>query len=229
MVIKRFPPVESADEYGLLAVGGDVEVESLLCAYRSGVFPWPIYKDILTWFCPPERAILRSQDLHVSRSLKKFLKKLPYSIYVNRNFEQVIKECSAAVNRTGQQGTWISSELIAGYINLHRAGYAHSIECYDGNALVGGLYGVSIGKMFAGESMFYRADNASKVCLLYLMQIVAERGAGWIDCQVVTSMTEAFGAVEVSRESFLELLRPVVSSPGSLFDSGELDVTGCLH
>ncbi|MCI5064629.1 leucyl/phenylalanyl-tRNA--protein transferase [bacterium] len=207
MVISRFPPTHLSDEHGLLAVGGDVEVDSLLLAYRSGIFPWPLREDVLTWFAPPERAVLEGEHLLISRSLKRFLRQHRYTIALNQNFEQVVKCCQQATNRRDQQGTWITDELVAGYVALHRAGYAHSVECYDGEALVGGLYGVSIGETFAGESMFHHVDNASKLCLCFLLDWVTKAGVPWIDCQVLTPLTESFGAREVPREEFEEMLR----------------------
>jgi leucyl/phenylalanyl-tRNA--protein transferase len=206
MVIERFPPTHRADEHGLLAVGGDVEVESLVLAYRQGIFPWPLQEDLLTWFAPPLRAILEFERLTISRSMKRFLKRHPYELWINRDFPATILACQQSTNRKDQPGTWITDELVEGYIALHDAGYAHSIECYEGDTLVGGLYGVSIGPMFAGESMFHRRDNTSKLCLCFVLQWLNARGVRWIDCQVLTPLTESFGAYEVPRDEFEQRL-----------------------
>ena len=206
MVIKAFPPHEQADENGLLAVGGDLEVESLLLAYQNGIFPWPVYEDVLTWFSPHQRAILRVEDYKISKSFKKFLNTTSLTVVENRNFKEVIKRCKISPNRGEGQGTWITEQIVNGYIALHKAGYAHSIEAYDGDKLVGGLYGVSIGGMFAGESMFYDLPNASKLCLHYLLNKVRLSSGTFIDCQVLSPFTESLGAIEIDRESFLKLL-----------------------
>lgn len=219
MVITRFPPVESADRHGLLAVGGDVEVPSLLLAYKSGIFPWPIEEDVLTWFAPPRRALLFLDRFHAPRSLLKMRKREApiLEIRFDHDFETVIRACSELENRGKQQGTWITQEMIAGYIELHKAGYAHSVECYVGGELRGGLYGVSIGRMFAGESMFYRYPNASKYCLLALVERLVEKGVPWIDCQVMTPFFESLGAVEVSRKEFMRLLSDAIAKPADIF------------
>ncbi|RMG45150.1 MAG: leucyl/phenylalanyl-tRNA--protein transferase [Candidatus Dadabacteria bacterium] len=211
MVIKSFPPHELADEYGLLAVGGDCEVDSLLLAYRNGIFPWPVYDDILTWFSPPKRAVLFFKDLHIPRSLKKLRKKNLFTFAIDRNFNEVINQCATSPNRGDQSGTWITKQIIEGYIELHKAGYAHSIECYSEDKLVGGLYGVSIGAMFAGESMFYTEPNASKLALLYLIDYLRNQQVDWIDCQVMTPLLKQFGAIEIPRAEFLTLLNDAIA------------------
>lgn len=213
MVVKRFPPSHLADEHGLLAVGGDVELETLLLAYRSGIFPWPIRPDLLTWFAPPDRAILEIESFMVSRSLQKFLKRNEFDLAVNQDFHGVINACRDTNNRKGQKGTWITDELVSAYVELHKHGYAHSIECYDGDELVGGLYGVSIGQTFAGESMFHRRDNASKLCFCFLVAILRGAGVPWIDCQMLTPLTAGFGAREVSRDDFELFLKRQLSLP----------------
>lgn len=225
MTVTHFPPTHLADEHGLLAVGGDVEVDSLLLAYRSGIFPWPLQPDVLTWFAPPYRAILEVERFMVSRSMKRFLKRHHFSLYLNRDFEQVIASCQGSPNRGTQTGTWITDELVEGYIALHRAGYAHSVECYEGSELVGGLYGVSVGAMFAGESMFHTKDNASKLCLCFLIEWLRRREVPWLDCQVLTPLTESFGAHEVPRPEFEDLLKMQVRKKGeSLFPKETVQV-----
>ncbi|MCB0329569.1 MAG: leucyl/phenylalanyl-tRNA--protein transferase [Bdellovibrionales bacterium] len=221
MVVTHFPPTHLADEHGLLAVGGDVEVESLLLAYRQGIFPWPLQEGLLTWFAPPERAILEVERFMLSRSMKRFLKRHEYSLFINRDFERTILCCQQSANREGQRGTWITDTLVEGYIELFRAGYANSIECYEGEQLVGGLYGVSIGQMFAGESMFHRKDNTSKLCFCFLLEWLRRAEVPWVDCQVLTPLTESFGAHEVPRKEFEQLLSERLALQGDPLFSRE--------
>lgn len=210
MAVKKFPPVELADENGLLAVGGDLEIPSLHLAYQSGIFPWPIAGfDRLAWFSPPERAVLFLKDLHISRSLQRALRLTRWKFSLNTAFEDVIRGC--ARTRGDARGTWITDDVIAAYCDFHDAGFAHSVECFDGSRLIGGMYGVAIGKMFAGESMFYLESNASKLCLVFFALYLKRLGIGWIDCQVITPHLQAFGATEIERPEFLNLLRDVVS------------------
>ncbi len=219
MVIAQFPPLESADHNGLLAVGGDLEVESLILAYRSGIFPWPVYQDgPIPWFAPPKRAVLFLKDFHVPRSLRRLRTKMTYSFAFNRDFSQVIRQCSSVGNRSEGERTWITPQVIAAYTELHRLGYCHSVECYDGSELIGGLYGVSIGLMFAGESMFHKQENASKLCLCALVDHLREREVEWIDCQQMTPLFESFGAVEIERAEFMKLLEPAVNTNVKLFN-----------
>ena len=203
MVIRAFPPVDQANSDGLLAVGGDLEIESLLLAYRSGIFPWPIDNHTLAWFCPPKRALLFIDQLHVSRTLKKLQRSNPYSFSIDHSFESVITACANA-ERGG--GTWITPSLQAAYCKLHLAGYAHSVEVWRENYLVGGLYGVALAGMFAGESMFHHESDTSKLALLHLIEQLRARGVKWIDCQVMTPLFKSFGARLVARAEFLELL-----------------------
>lgn len=207
MAIVEFPPVHEADEDGLLALGGDLELESLLLAYSQGIFPWPISKKYpLAWFSPDPRGVLFYDKLHISKSLKKFLKKSPYSVRFNENFERVIKMC-AEVKRKNQPGTWITKEIIDSYINLYNNGFAYCVEVYDeNNELVGGLYGVCINSFYSGESMFHLKDNASKIAILALMQKLKEYDVDWLDTQMVTDVVENMGGINIPREEFLELL-----------------------
>ncbi len=221
MAIEAFPPVDTADDYGLLAVGGDVEVPSLLLAYRQGIFPWSTYSDMLTWFAPPERALLFLEDVHFSKSFKKFLKTQPYHIRINTNFAGVITKCQEVVNRGAQDGTWITDEIVQGYTALFEAGHAYSIEAYLNDDLVGGLYGVHIHGMLAGESMFYRKPNASKVCLAFLVERMKQLSIPWLDCQVMTDNLKSFGAREVARDAFMELLKEQLSRKVDLFKKSE--------
>jgi leucyl/phenylalanyl-tRNA--protein transferase len=212
MAITQFPPVESADEDGLLALGGDLEIESLLLAYSQGIFPWPISEEYpLAWFSPDPRGILAFDKLHLSKSFRKFLKKNPYEIRFNTNFEAVIMNC-ALVKRNGQASTWITQEIINSYIELHKKDYAYSIETYRENSLVGGVYGVCINRFYSGESMFHLEDNASKVALVSLLYQLKQRGIGWIDTQMVTPVVESLGGVEIPRETFLKILNVALKS-----------------
>ena len=213
MVILAFPPHEYADHYGLLAIGGDLEPASLLYAYRNGIFPWPSDDSLLTWFSPLQRGILHFENLHISRSLKKSIRTKEFQCAINHDFDSVIHCCAESANRIGQQGTWISPAMIRAYKQFHREGYAHSVECYLEGTLVGGVYGVAIGHFFAGESMFYRRTDASKVALLYLIQHLALQGVHYLDCQMVTELLASFGATEVSRRHYLRLLQAVIDLP----------------
>lgn len=222
MVIAEFPDVKDSDESGLLAIGGDLEVESLLLAYSSGIFPWPLNDEILSWFSPLKRAVLFLSKLHISRSLRRTLNSNKLEFAIDRNCPEVIRQCRLAGNRrTGkgspQSGTWITADMQAAYIDLHKAGYCHSAESYENGELVGGLYGVSIGAMFAGESMFFKRPDASKAAFARLAVYLRENGAGWIDCQVMTPLFEAFGAEEIDREDFLGLLKNAIRSDRTLF------------
>jgi len=217
MPIIEFPAPELADDYGLLAVGGDLEVQSLLLAYSSGIFPWPHprIKEI-PWFCPPTRALLFFDNFQLNRTLKRELAKQRYHFEINKNFRAVISHC-AKVTRAHEKSTWIKKSIIDAYTDFHRAGYAHSVECYEGAELCGGLYGVSIGGMFAGESMFHLKPNASKLCLWHLVQHLKAQDVKWIDCQNMTPFLASLGATEVSRTEFLALLKPAVKKDVDLF------------
>jgi leucyl/phenylalanyl-tRNA---protein transferase len=212
MVVTAFPPVDNSDENGLLAIGGDLEVETLLLAYSEGIFPWPLDPEYLTWFAPPQRAVLFLEDFHISQSLKRNLRRTNLHFKFNKNIEQVIEFCAALTNRGNQLGTWIIPEMIPAYIALHQAGYCHSCEAYDGDQLVGGLYGVAIGGMFAGESMFYRQPNASKLALCFLVDHLQKQKVEWIDCQMMTPLMESFGAVEIDRAQFTNLLKKALNA-----------------
>jgi len=213
MAIVTFPPVSDADEDGLLAIGGDLDVSSLLLAYSNGIFLWPPYDALLAWFAPPERAILFIDEFHVSKSFKKELKRHKFEIKTDTNFTEVMRHCAELKNRKKQRGTWISEEIIEAYTRLHRAGGAHSIETFLNGKLVGGVYGVAIGSMFAAESMFYRHPNASKVALHKLLDILAARGSRWVDFQVLNPFTEKIGARNIPRSEFMQLLRDAIKGP----------------
>ncbi len=218
MAVLRFPPVEEADEYGILAVGGDLEVSTLLLAYRSGIFPWPLFGEkYLTWFAPEKRAVLFLDEFHIGRSLRRELSRADYRIEVNKDFEQVIKSCSELKNRGDQPGTWITDAMVGAYIDLHQAGFCHSIECSFEGELAGGLYGVAINRMFAGESMFYRKPNASKIALCFLVEYLRVQKVQWIDCQYMTPLFRSFGAREIPRSEFMTLLNDALADDVELF------------
>jgi leucyl/phenylalanyl-tRNA--protein transferase len=206
-----FPPPEHAVE-GLLAVGGDLSPERLLLAYRSGIFPWYGEETPILWHSPDPRCVIDIDRLHVGRTLRRAMTKGTYAVRYDTAFERVIRACKATP-RPGQDGTWITDEMEAAYVMLHAMGYAHSVEAWAGDELAGGLYGVSLGRMFFGESMFAHQPNASKIALVAL----AERLRGWgfriIDAQVPTPHTLAMGAEEWTRKRFLMVLRQELAHP----------------
>jgi len=207
-----FPPPELADESGLLAVGGDLKPERLLLAYSLGIFPW--YSDGLPilWYSPDPRLVLESADLVVSKSLKKTLRRGHYRVTLDTAFDRVIRACADAP-RPGQSGTWITDDMERAYLRLHQLGYAHSAEAWLDGELAGGLYGVSLGAGFFGESMFARADDASKVAFVTLVEQLRRWGIDLIDCQVHTEHLARFGAVEWPRERFLKRLAGALEKP----------------
>jgi leucyl/phenylalanyl-tRNA--protein transferase len=207
-----FPPAEGASREGVVAVGGDFKPERLLLAYSQGIFPWPTEGMPLLWFSPDPRFVLRPREVHVGRSLGKVLRRDGFEVRFDTAFEAVIRACGLAP-RPGQDGTWIQEDLIEGYLELHRLGYAHSVEAWRGGALVGGLYGVSLGSCFFGESMFAAAPDASKVAFVTLLAHLERWGIGLVDCQVKTAHLARFGGREVSRRDFLVELRRRVAEP----------------
>ncbi len=208
----HFPPVEQAQRGGLLAVGGDLSVPRLLLAYASGIFPWPEPGMPLLWWAPPERAVIEPQAVHVSRSLRKLMRRGSYEVRADHDFAAVIRAC-ASVPRPGQRGTWILPEMVDAYIALHAEGYAHSVETYRDGTLCGGLYGVSLGGCFFGESMFSRADNASKVAFVALADQLAAWGFELIDGQVQNDHIERFGLYTIPRAEFMIRLRQALHRP----------------
>ena len=212
MVIKSFPNIENADSSGLLCIGGDLEVESLLLAYSSGIFPWPINPEMLTWFAPNPRAVLFLDEFHQTNSLKKLSKKMKLDFKVNFDFKNVIQNCANSNTRSNKDsGTWITDDMSNAYYELHKAGYAHSFETYQNNQLIAGLYGVSVGAMFAGESMFFKVSGASKLTFCFLVEHLKSVGFSWIDCQVLNPLTESFGAKEIPRSKFMKLLEAAIN------------------
>lgn len=207
-----FPPPEGATREGVVAVGGDFRPERLLLAYSQGIFPWPSEGMPLLWFSPDPRFVLPPDEVHLPRSLRKRMRKGGFTVKTDTAFEAVIDAC-AAMPRDGQNGTWITDELRAGYVELHRLGYAHSIECWMDGQLVGGLYGVSLGRAFFGESMFAVAPDASKIAFATLLGNLREWGFSLVDAQVYTEHLDRFGAVEISRREFLVRLREALAQP----------------
>lgn len=210
MTILEFPPLESAQKSGLLCIGGDLEVDSLLLAYTSGIFPWPPDDETLAWFAPPKRAVIFFEEFHISKSLKRELNKKRFDFRVNSDFSAVIDACAKVKNRKIGEGTWITDEMMAAYTELSRTGYALSFETYLDGKLAGGFYGVSIGKFFAAESMFYHVEDAGKVAFCMGREWLEPRGVKWIDCQVINPHTARFGAREVKREQYMKMLREVL-------------------
>jgi leucyl/phenylalanyl-tRNA--protein transferase len=197
-----FPDPAMAEPDGLLAVGGDLSVERLLMAYQSGIFPWYSDDTPILWYSPHERFVLLPGELIISKSFRQVLRSGKFRVTNNQRFEDVISACSS-VPREGQDGTWITADMKAAYVKLHQKGYAHSVEVWQDDMLVGGLYGVEVGKVFCGESMFSRVSNASKVALVHL----CSSGYSLIDCQVHTAHLESMGARMISREDYLKVLR----------------------
>jgi leucyl/phenylalanyl-tRNA--protein transferase len=200
-----FPPPHLAIREGLLAVGGDLSVDRLIAAYSQGVFPWYAEDDPILWWSPDPRLVLYPHELHISRSLRRLLKKGRFSFTLDRAFADVIRGC-AAVRGEDHPGTWIVPEMITAYMHLHAAGLAHSVEAWSEGQLAGGLYGVSLGRTFFGESMFTRVSNASKAALAVMVQNLSCQGFDLIDCQVSTPHLMQFGSREIPRARFLREL-----------------------
>jgi leucyl/phenylalanyl-tRNA--protein transferase len=201
-----FPPASEAltEPNGLLAAGGDLEPERLLAAYRQGIFPWYQDGQPILWWSPDPRAVLWPTELKVSRSLRRSLRNRGYELRVDTEFERVVAACAEPRRYGG--GTWITAEMAKAYARLHAQGWAHSFETWADGRLVGGLYGVGIGRAFFGESMFTRATDASKVALVHAVELLRSRGTEVIDCQVASAHTESLGAVAIPRAEFLSLI-----------------------
>jgi leucyl/phenylalanyl-tRNA--protein transferase len=220
-----FPDPERAEPNGLLAWGGDLGPERLLAAYAQGVFPWYESGPIL-WFSPDPRMLLLPDELHVSRSLAKTLRRGRFELRFDSAFERVIRSC-AAVARRGQSGTWINAEMIEAYCQLHRLGYAHSVESWRDDELVGGLYGVSLGAAFFGESMFSQARDASKVAFVGLVQRLQSWRFHFVDCQLYTPHLQSLGARSWSRREFLDALARALEPATRRGDWSKLDGESC--
>lgn len=201
-----FPPVTTASEDGFLAIGGDLCTERLLEAYRNGIFPWYNEDDPICWWSPDPRCVLYPDQLHISKSMQQIIKSDQFDFSIDRAFEKVIHACST-VKRKDSNGTWISEEMINAYIKLHKLGYAISAEAWVDEKLVGGLYGIKMGNLFFGESMFSMMTNASKFAFIKLIQHLKTSGLVLIDCQMHTKHLESLGAVIIPRKQFIEMLK----------------------
>lgn len=199
-----FPGVSEASEEGIVAIGGDLSVARLILAYRSGIFPWFEHDEPILWWSPDPRFVLFPKKLKVSKSMRQVLRNKNFTVTVNKAFRDVISSCAEA-KRSGQQGTWITENMITAFTDLHDMGYAKSVEVWDGNTLVGGLYGVDLGNgIFTGESMFAKESNASKVAFISFIQNTDYK---LIDCQVYTNHLASLGAEDIPRDTFLKLLK----------------------
>ncbi|MBN2342763.1 MAG: leucyl/phenylalanyl-tRNA--protein transferase [Deltaproteobacteria bacterium] len=203
-------PIDHPEEFGLpedlVAIGGELDTETLLDAYKSGVFPWPEDDDLpMLWFFPNPRGILRHDNLHISRSLRRTLNKNIFEIQIDTVFDQVIEHCRTAP-RPGQAGTWITSAMKQAYKRLHREGFAHSVEAFHEGKLVGGVYGVYVNNTFSGESMFHTMPDASKAALVALVRTLHRAGVHWIDTQMTTPVVEALGGELISKNEYLDML-----------------------
>ena len=207
-----FPPAEEAEADGLLAVGGDLTKKRLLAAYRLGIFPWYEVGQPILWWCPDPRLVLFPEDLKISRSLGKVLRKGEFEIRFDSSFENVIKACASVRTEQGK-GTWIIPEMQQAYTELHQEGYAHSVESWLNGELVGGLYGISLGQCFFGESMFSTVNDSSKVALVSLAEFSKQVGIKIIDCQMTTQHLLSLGAREIDRQSFLRKLNQYLEKP----------------
>jgi leucyl/phenylalanyl-tRNA--protein transferase len=203
-----FPDPRVANEKGLVAIGGDLSVERLLLAYRTGIFPWTISP--ISWWSPDPRAILELEKLHVGESLRKVIRKGTFQVTMDRAFRQVIENCAARA--PGRAESWITPEFIDAYTRLHERGFAHSLECWREGELAGGIYGVAIGGLFAGESMFHRASNASKVALYYLVEHLRKRRFRLLDIQMLTPVTKQMGGKTIPRDEYLARLEEAVAA-----------------
>ncbi len=207
-----FPDPSTAPGDFPLAAGGDLSPERLLFAYSLGIFPWYSEDEPILWWSPDPRMVLFPENLKISKSLKKVLKNKGFAVKFDTNFEEVIKSC-AYVPRPGQDGTWLNADMIDAYIELHKLGYAHSVETYLDGKLVGGLYGIALGGTFFGESMFHKVSNASKVAFVHLVRKLKDLDFDMIDCQQSTPHMARFGAVEIPRKEFLERLSKSLKKP----------------
>jgi leucyl/phenylalanyl-tRNA--protein transferase len=212
----QFPDIHLAldEPNGLLAAGGDLSPERLLNAYKHGIFPWFDDKQPILWWSPSPRCVLIPKDIHISKSLAKFIRKMDFRISFDEAFEQVIAACAAP--RSYSNGTWITEDMQAAYTTLHQTGYAHSLEVWDKQQLIGGLYGINIGKLFFGESMFSRAPNASKVAFVALARQCEAWGFPLIDCQIPNPHLSSLGATEINREAFQQVLHCYAAKEQSL-------------
>lgn len=202
----QFPPIEYANAEGLLAVGGDLSTERLLLAYRNGIFPWFNEDSLILWWSPAQRMVLFPKKVKISRSMRKVLNSGRFRLTQNACFKAVIEKCSH-IKRSGQKGTWITQEMRKAYIELHKKGFAKSYEVWEGETLVGGLYGIDLGHVFCGESMFSVVSNASKFAFIRLAQELEEKNYVLIDCQIYNEHLKSLGAEEIPRAEFVQILK----------------------
>lgn len=225
--LDAFPPVEMAREEmgGLLAVGGNLLPDRLLDAYRRGIFPWGTVDGYPLWYTPDPRMVLFPEEFRLTRSLRKTLRAGKFAVRFDHDFPGVMAAC-AATPRAGQDGTWITPEMKEAYSRLHELGWAHSVETYEGDVLVGGLYGLAIGRMFYGESMFSHRNDASKVAFAHLVRYLVSKQFGMIDCQMHTDHLASLGAYEIPRAAFLARLQALTAagSPRSIWSADQLDL-----
>jgi leucyl/phenylalanyl-tRNA--protein transferase len=201
-----FPPVSEASYEGILAVGGDLSSERLLLAYRNGIFPWFEEDEPILWWSPPQRMVVNPNEYKTAKSLRNILNRKIFEVTFNTNFSEVIKHCQT-IKRKGQKGTWITDSMYEAYLKLHHLGIAKSVEVWQQDKLVGGLYGVDLGKVFCGESMFSLVPNASKVAFVSLIEKLKQENYVLLDCQVHNNHLEKLGAFEISRENYLKILK----------------------
>jgi len=205
-----FPSVKFTDEDGMFAIGGDLSTERLLLAYRSGIFPWYNEHEPICWYCPDPRFVLFPAELYISNSMKTIINSGTFSFTIDKAFDEVIKNCKT-IYRKDQRGTWISDAIVEAYSELFAQGHAHSAEAWSKDKLVGGLYGIRIGKVFFGESMFTKKNNASKFAFIKYVQYLQKQHVELIDCQVYTSHLESLGARMIDRDYFLQLLNKLIA------------------
>ena len=201
-----FPPVEEASYEGILAIGGDLSVKRLLLAYENGIFPWYDENEPILWWSPSERMVVNPNDYKVSKSLRNIINRNIFEVTINKDFGAVISNCQK-IERKGQDGTWISDEIVEAYCKLHELGHAKSIEVWQNKELVGGLYGIDLGDVFCGESMFSKVPNASKVAFIHLAEQLKLANYKLLDCQVHNNHLESLGCIEIDRDEFLAILK----------------------
>lgn len=200
-----FPPSKEYEEHGIIAVGGDVSEQRLLLAYQHGIFPWYNDGEPVTWWCPDKRMVLKPKNVKISKSSRNLLNQGLFTVSYDQHFEEVIGKCQK-ISRKGQDGTWINDDLKSALLNLHELGYAHSVECKVNDELVGGLYGISLGRFFFGESMFSTQSNASKIAFISLCKKLESLNFELLDCQIYNDHLASLGATEIERDDFLILL-----------------------
>ena len=204
-----FPPVSMANQEGLLAIGGDLSSERLLLAYSNGIFPWYNEDEPIQWYCPDPRFVLFPEELNISKSMRTVLNNGSFRFTINKNFKEVIENCKT-ISRKEQDGTWIHPDMVTAYTKLHEAGFAISAEAWKNGTLAGGLYGILIGKVFFGESMFSKVSNASKFAFIKMIQYLQKQNIALIDCQVYTPHLESLGASMISRNEFIERINKAI-------------------